>query len=807
MNCYLVGTGNRDLNNPLNWSSISGGAGADLLGSEKITNGDFSVDSNWNKQTGWSISGGVAVSNNGTGFIFQNSGITPLKLYKITYTVVTITNGFVRILFNGGSNKYGAIRNSVGLYTEYIQAHSLANGNISFESTYFIGTVDNLSVKEVLCFPNSSNPAIIDANSSIANGDVLSLSAQFDCVGFDCSAAAYTFTLSNAAYAFNVYGDFKDSIKRVNGFSSTGYLYIKGNCNIYSNGATQGWNRIYFDGVGATFTNQDDWNTGLIRISAGTWDTSGKTISATEYRTEGSGVKIIYFRNSIINCSGEFTFQSGSNITFNCGTSTINGTHQLRGGVGRVYYNVNMVSSAYFLFQDNCTFNNLSLTYTGGGIATANFYDDIIVNANLTVIGSNANRSRLLISNPYIGSQRTITVNGSIVASNVDFRDITLAGTANRDLSTISGGSGDCGGNSGITFTPAIDCYIKHTSGSMNVSDATKWVTTDGGTTQARVPLMQDRAWGTANSFTGTATINMNCPRIGSIDLSGVNQAVTFALANNVESYGSYILGDNITQSGDFINYVYGRGIYEIKAFGNTLYYLAINAPTGILNFTSDIIIRRSYEARAGTINHNNHHITASHLQWYGASILNLNLSIIELNAQQIPSYIIDSNPTIVINGGSSVIYLNPITTSNNFIANLNGKTFNKVIFSGQHTGNFVISGNNTFNELIIEKGRKVQITGGSTQTISPTGKFIADGIPTEQIQITSTNTTPFNLVYAGTGFHQVNYCNISYCNATSDRFYAGKNSVDGGNNTGWKFRSYLTKYTTTIKRKLKLVN
>lgn len=117
---------------------------------------------------------------------------------------------------------------------------------------------------------------------------------------------------------------------------------------------------------------------------------------------------------------------------------------------------------------------------------------------------------------------------------------------------------------------------------------------------------------------------------------------------------------------------------------------------------------------------------------------------------------------------------------------------YNKVIMSGVHTGYFVVSNNNTFNELVVEKGRKVQITGGSTQTISPTGKLTADGTPTEQIQITSTNTTPYNLVYAGTGFHQVNYCNISYCNATADRFYAGKNSTDGGNNTGWKFRSYL---------------
>lgn len=61
------------------------------------------------------------------------------------------------------------------------------------------------------------------------------------------------------------------------------------------------------------------------------------------------------------------------------------------------------------------------------------------------------------------------------------------------------------------------------------------------------------------------------------------------------------------------------------------------------------------------------------------------------------------------------------------------------------------------------------------------------------------TNTTSFNLVYAGTGFHQVNYCNISYCNANDNRFYAGTNSTDGWNNTGWKFRSYLAQNTQIL--------
>ncbi len=91
----------------------------------------------------------------------------------------------------------------------------------------------------------------------------------------------------------------------------------------------------------------------------------------------------------------------------------------------------------------------------------------------------------------------------------------------------ITGGSGDCGGNSGIIFTPSQTLYFKHTSGAVNLSDSSKWFTTDGGSTLGRTPLPQDYAYFTANSFAGTSTITFNMPRFCGIDMSGVNHAVT----------------------------------------------------------------------------------------------------------------------------------------------------------------------------------------------------------------------------------------------------------------------------------------
>ena len=57
-------------------------------GSEEIVNGSFDTDSNWVKQTGWSINGGTA-NTDGTpsSEIRQNNVTTVGKQYKYSFTI------------------------------------------------------------------------------------------------------------------------------------------------------------------------------------------------------------------------------------------------------------------------------------------------------------------------------------------------------------------------------------------------------------------------------------------------------------------------------------------------------------------------------------------------------------------------------------------------------------------------------------------------------------------------------------------------------------------------------------------------
>ena len=122
----------------------------DPYGPELIINGSFDTDANWTKGTGWTISGGAANADAlGTANINQSDVMEIGKTYLCTYTVSNYVSGGVVPLFGGqtGDDK-GTIQSSNGTFTDtrvatnpkfYIRAN---NG--------FVGSIDNVSVKEVL---------------------------------------------------------------------------------------------------------------------------------------------------------------------------------------------------------------------------------------------------------------------------------------------------------------------------------------------------------------------------------------------------------------------------------------------------------------------------------------------------------------------------------------------------------------------------------------------------------------------------------------------------------------------------------
>lgn len=114
------------------------------------------------------------------------------------------------------------------------------------------------------------------------------------------------------------------------------------------------------------------------------------------------------------------------------------------------------------------------------------------------------------------------------------------------------------------------------------------------------------------------------------------------------------------------------------------------------------------------------------------------------------------------------------------------------VWLSGGFTGIYNISVGITYanissiTELKIDPGLNVRFIDSYIYRIS---KLTAIGDAANPITIGSTTAAQHTLQFIGEGIVNADYCNISYSNATpANRFFAGRNSVNGGNNTGWVF-------------------
>ena len=127
--------------------------GGSELGSELVTNGSFTTDSDWSTNPNWIIdtTGGATAVADGSSTLDINQVITshPVanNVYKVTFDVTAVTAGSVHFRFGGAT---GADRDSVGTYTEYITASNTDRLRIdSHGSNLFTGSVDNVSVKLV----------------------------------------------------------------------------------------------------------------------------------------------------------------------------------------------------------------------------------------------------------------------------------------------------------------------------------------------------------------------------------------------------------------------------------------------------------------------------------------------------------------------------------------------------------------------------------------------------------------------------------------------------------------------------------
>ena len=601
--------------------------------------------------------------------------------------------------------------------------------------------------------PTLSDNAIFDSGSASGNYTVTIDPAGATCLDWSVSApsSGNLFLNGGGGSSFKVYG----SITLYAGFNSTGTILnwlATTSVNLTTNGtALPAYLQI--NGTG-TFNLLDAVNNaGFFQHYSGTLNTNNLSITGTGFTSNGSVTRTLNLGSTTINA--KFVDISGTSLTLSSGTSSI------------------VVTSGY---AQPCKFG----PYTFYNVSIGGYVDrscNMILTGNIVAntfsVNGNSILNRILVQSDKIGVQRTITAATVGTSSNVDFLDIVGAGAGSWNLSSISGGSGNCGNNSGITFTTAQTNYWKHgATASVPISTAGNWyLATNGGGGAGRYPLPQDSAIFDGNSIPATTkTIVQDMPRIGNISWATVTNSPSWDTQNSpavpLSFFGNVTLGTglNTGQALGYSNFTLcGRGNFTIKSAGQLwIASFILACPGGTYSqqdnfdnsgFYAAFGPRGAFRPVAGTWNANGFNFTTSAMEdsFLGANtsaaILTIGSGIWEINGSDTTftfsqTGIWQLTTTSISDGSTSTgtIYINDSTATAKTMRTI-GQYYPNIHFGGSGAGSFsiIFSG---YGHVI--KTTTINNTGGAN--VSLTNSMTYGGFHTVDF-------TGFNGTWSGYAF------------------------------------------------------
>lgn len=611
------------------------------------------------------------------------------------------------------------------------------SGNWSDYTNHWSNNSGNSPASPASNAPTSTDDAIFDANSAADNYEVT----------VDATANCKNFTMNKPT-----------GVGKKVTWSGISALNIYGNLNLAGGTAEitmnyGGW--ITFMGTSGTKTI--DIN-GLSLISNITFDGSGSTFQlARNFETVGQTI----------------TFRAG---TFDAST-----------------YDFTLKSSNPILaITTTPTFYNLIFNGPNSTTGTLQLNGNIIISNSLTVAGNSAIK-RVLVKSNTLGTARTITTTGgSVAVTNADFQDITATGDAGDwDLSAIAGGSGDCGGCTGITFTTADDWYWHADSGS--ISNYAKWYTaTNGGGSQmasTRIPLPQDHLILDDSSIDNVSqTITFDLPRIGSVDFAPLITA-NVSLSKSIYIFGS-LSSENVgTLSGNYSFIFSGRNNCDINQYyngTNALYNVSVELPGATLTLKGNLYVTNNTTVTNGTLNcvdgENNWAISTGFVSVASSANATLTLGSATHLITGTIGTVWNFGANGVLSANTSTIKLTGALTGNITFAGGGKTTYNNLWNNTTNNYVLIISGSNTLagnSPFTIDAGREVNFANSSNTTFNVSPAWL--GTSGSHIVIhNGSGTTHATLTKAGGGvISGCDYIDASYLTGSpSATWYIGSNST-----------------------------
>lgn len=578
--------------------------------------------------------------------------------------------------------------------------------------------------------PDSTSDVHFDAGSNTTNAAyTVTVNATANCkdLMFDAKpgdGAGGTITCAGPI-GISVYG----SVTLLAGmtYSNTGGWTLAATTpgkTITSNGVTLG-NGSNFNvtcaGIGGGWTLQDAFSitSGIFRLNQGAFDSNSKIMQVGALSLDGSSsTRSFTAGTSVITASsggGALTVGTAAGLTFSGASATFNVTG-IMNTYGQTFGTVNHNAGAT---NNTITgaFTATNVTITGRANKTDAAYTS---SAGFTVTGTlklrgNSEINSMLFQGVTPGTPVTITAAAIDATSDfVHFMDVTIAGAAAPFA--VGTRIGDCGGNSGITFTTAATQTATGTA-------SFTW-STHGWT--SRVPLPQDDV-AIPNAFIAGRTITADMPRLGKNITFSCTGSPAFTPSQASSIYGSLTLASGMTWGGSQTFSLSGRGSHTLLSAGVTvptspMYMSGIG---GTYTMQDALTVNR-FVLAAGTFNTNGYAFTSAYMHGNAGGTYTRNIT---LGASTITLTGNDSSGSaapwnaggtgITVSAGTSTIKLTESSYVQKTFAGGNF-AYNNVWFSGTGYGSFFITGSNTFNQLKSDNPlAPVQITAGTTQTVA----------------------------------------------------------------------------------------
>jgi hypothetical protein len=637
--------------------------------------------------------------------------------------------------------------------------------------------------------PTAADDVFFDAASGVVNVTLTAVAARsVDCTGFTGTITHPTATVltigTSTAGAGNV------ALKLVSGMTYT-IATVTSSITFASTSGTQQsvdfggrtTANVLFNGAGGSwqYLSSHVATGASVTLSNGTLDVNGQTCTWGAFSSTTSNTRTLTLGAASISLStgGSTTWSVGSGtFTLNSDTSTITvtGAGPTFTGGGKTYNNVVISSSGIAVFLGANTFANL--TRTGTAIKT----DSVVFGASQTITGTlalngNSATDRLLVQSDVVGTSRTLTA-AALSVSNLDLMDIAGAGTANWNLSAITGLSGDCGGNSGITFTTASTQTATGTA-------SFTW-STHGWTTH--VPLPQDTV-SIPNAFIATRTITMDMPRIGTdITCTCTGSPSMIFNVNPITIYGSFTLATGMTTSTANPVVLAGRGTHTVTTNGVSFAQSwTFNGPGGTYQLLDNLTDTSTITLTNGTLDVHGKNVTCTTFLSTGSTARTLILGGGTWTLTGNTLWNVTS--TLTLSAAASTIVVTSNSSSRSFVGG--GLTYGTLTYTAAgSTGALSITGANTFSTINFSdasNARNLVFAPSTTTTI--TDSFNVQGTAGKLMSVVSSTAGTAATISKASGTVACDYLSVKDSTATGGAtFYAGSNSTNVSGNSGWSF-------------------